>query len=64
MSNPRSLPETDREIEDLNRKLLEIIYNLGEKYLLEAEFALMKLRSASEDIHRIRISHTFNKSIK
>ena len=52
----KTLPDSDREIEDLNRQLFEIIYSLNERYPKEAEFALMKLRSASEDIHRIRIN--------
>ena len=52
---PKDLPEKDQALEDLNRDLFGIIYRLNELFPSEAGLALMKLRSASEDIHRIRI---------
>lgn len=53
--SPKILPEKDQALEDLNRNLFEIIYRLNELFPADAEYAIMKLRSASEDIHRIRI---------
>jgi len=56
----RNLPETDREIEEVNRNLMEIISFLNENYPTEAEFALMKLESASRDLHKLRIDKLLN----
>ena len=53
---PRTLPDADQELEDINRQLFTIIYALNEKYREEAEFAILKLRTATEDIHRLRIT--------
>lgn len=63
-TNPKDLPPSDQELEDLNRQLFSIIYALNEKYSAEAEFALLKLRGASEDIHRIRIEQAIKQQQK
>jgi hypothetical protein len=60
----KTLPDSDREIEEINRQLFEIIYFLSEKYPEEAEFALVKLCAATEDIHRMRIKEVNRKKGK
>jgi hypothetical protein len=55
MAHDVSLPDKDQELEDIDRRLFEIIYALREKYPEESDFAILKLRAASEDVHNLRI---------
>jgi hypothetical protein len=55
MAHDVSLPDKDQELEDIDRRLFEIIYALRKKYPEESDFAILKLRAASEDVHNLRI---------
>jgi hypothetical protein len=58
MATDPKTPAADLELEDINRQIFKIIYTLNEKFKGEADFAVLKLRTATEDIHRIRVNQT------
>lgn len=54
--NKAKIKEYDQQLDELNNHLLDIAHKLKENFdLEESDFAIMKIMSASKDIHNIRI---------